>query len=722
MAAADQAPTNGDAEDQDYPLPPLREDLHLLPAERDEYGAPGWTIHDPVRNRYFRIGLPAFEMLSRWGASTAQALVDQVNAETILSLEVADVDGLIRFLHGNGLLIRLGDASVAEFGRIHAAGKPPFLKWLLHHYLFIRIPLVRPDRFLRKTQWIADLFASRAAHITVLTLGIIGLFLTLRQWDRFIGTFMQFANWQGALWIALTLTLTKVLHELGHAYTATRYGCRVPTMGVAFLVMYPVLYTDTSDAWKLTNHIDRLRIGSAGIRVELALALIATFLWHVVPEGLAQSAAFLVASTTWVSTLLVNMSPFMRFDGYYLLSDYLRVPNLQDRAFALARWKIREMLFGLGAPMPEPFSEKRQRTLILYAFGVWIYRLTLFLGIALVVYHLFFKILGILLFMVEIGWFIALPVFRELTVWWRHRGQMKPTNMFKALAGGLAAALILFAVPWRGTVTGAAILEAQADTPVLTASAGRLTAVKVKNGEVVKAGDVLFQFSSPELDDKLAGQRLQLQEAEISLAQARVGGRALATVSPLEKEALRLKAGLESLKAREDLLTIRAPIAGRVRDLAEGLHNGTWFSAKTPLARIVSTEAGGRVVAYVSQTDIGRLRANPDAHFLADSPTAKILKVTIDDIDKIGASTLEAPALASIFGGPLAARRTEHGRLVPVDAVYRVTGHIDVSTAPMAAPFAQARRGTLKLDASAQSLLVRAYQSVVAALLRETSF
>ena len=125
----------------------------------------------------------------------------------------------------------------------------------------------------------------------------------------------------------ITLILVKCLHELGHAYVAKYHGCRVSAIGIAFLVFFPFLYTDTTDAWRLRNHKDRLLINFAGILTELHLALIATFVWGVLPEG-GLGAAFFIATTSWISSIAINVSPFMRFDGYYVFSDWLK-ENLQ---------------------------------------------------------------------------------------------------------------------------------------------------------------------------------------------------------------------------------------------------------------------------------------------------------------------------------------------------------------------------------------------------------
>ena len=225
---------------------------------------------------------------------------------------------------------------------------------------------------------------------------LAGMWGVSRSWDAFTATLVDMLSWEGLAAYGLTLAAVKTLHEFGHGVTAKRYGCRVPTMGVAFLVLWPVAYTDTNEVWKLTRRDQRLKVAAAGIATELTIAVWAMLAWVWLPDGPLRAMAFLLATTTWVSTVLINASPFMRFDGYFLLSDFLQMPNLHARAFALARWDLRERLFALGEPAPEHFPAAR-RGLILFAWATWIYRLVLFLGIAALVYHFFIKALGIFL-------------------------------------------------------------------------------------------------------------------------------------------------------------------------------------------------------------------------------------------------------------------------------------------------------------------------------------
>lgn len=283
------------------------------------------------------------------------------------------------------------------------------------------------------------------------------------------------------------MLVSKLAHELGHGLTAKRFGCKVPTVGVAFMVLWPVLYTDTADAWKLRSRRQRLAIGVAGMAPELSLAAAATLVWSFLPDGPLRSAAFVMATSTWLLTLAVNLNPFMRFDGYMLLSDLWDVPNLQERSFALARWRIREALFGFGDPMPELMPDGRRRRLILYAVGTWVYRLFLFLGIALLVYHIFFKLLGLFLFAIEIWWFILRPVVTELKSWAGRRGDLRLNRRTAVtFAAGVLALAGLF-VPWRTQVAAPALVQPATQATLYAPAPARVTELAVREGDRVDA-------------------------------------------------------------------------------------------------------------------------------------------------------------------------------------------------------------------------------------------
>ncbi len=318
-------------------VPQLRQDLKLYPGSRHRDGSPSWRILDPVRNRFFEIGWLEFELLARWSEhKRVDDLIAHVEAETPLRPNEEEVAGLIEFLKTHQLVVPEGAEELGRLRTRWVSSVKPWYERLFHSYLFFRIPLVRPDKFLDRTLPLAELFFTRSFFAIVLVVFLADLYLVTREWDELRRSFAYFFNLEGGLYFAIAATFSKILHELGHAYAAKRYAVRVPAMGVAFLVLWPFLYTDVGETWKLADRRKQLVIASAGMATELVLACFATLLWSITPEGGAKNVLFILATTTWVMTLAINASPFMRFDGYFVLSDALDFPNLHERSGACA--------------------------------------------------------------------------------------------------------------------------------------------------------------------------------------------------------------------------------------------------------------------------------------------------------------------------------------------------------------------------------------------------
>ena len=440
-------------------LPPLREELSLHAGPALATGEPSYTLEDPVRNQFFRIDWLSFEVLRRWSLGTPQWVLDDIEHDTPLDIGLDEIEAVLAFLDQNQLLQPDPISSVKVMAARHKAQRGAWHTQLLHSYLFFRIPLVKPDRWLTRVapsfEWI---FSNTFARLTLLALVISGVQI-YREWGRLGSMLMDTFTPAGLACYGLALAGVKCAHELGHAITAKRRGCRVPTMGLAFLVLWPVPYTDTNDVWRLNNKHHRQQVAAAGVATELIVAIWSSLAWAVLPDGVLRSIVFPLATTTWIATLAINASPFMRFDGYFVVSDWLDMPNLHGRSFALARWDLRERLFGLGAPPPEYFPPRRHWGLILFAWGVWLYRLTLFLGIAILVYHFFIKLVGIFLFAIEMSWFILRPLATELRVWRKLWPQIRTTRRTRRTAWLLGAAVLLFVLPWPTRVQSSGVLR-----------------------------------------------------------------------------------------------------------------------------------------------------------------------------------------------------------------------------------------------------------------------
>jgi putative peptide zinc metalloprotease protein len=692
-------------------LPPLRDELtvHAGPVGAD--GAPTYTLHDPLRNQFFRLTWAAFEIVSRWGLGNPEAIAEAASAETTLALGPEAVLQMYQFLAGNQLLRADKPADTRRLLAIARAAKTSWAGWLLHHYLFFRIPLVRPDRLLsRLLPWVAW-FGGRGFRIATMLALTSGLFLAGREWETFAATLVDHLSLTGLAALGMALGLAKVVHELAHALTAKTFGCRVPTMGAAFLVMMPVLYTDVNEAWKLPDRRPRLLIGGAGILAELALAAWATLAWGLLPEGTVRSMAFTLAAATWVSSLAINLSPFMRFDGYFLLMDALDTPNLHSRAFALARWWLREALFGLGEAAPEVLPARRRAGLIAFAFAVWIYRLTLFLGIAVLVYHFFIKVIGVFLFAVEIGWFVARPFVMEFAEWRKRADTIIASPRSRLTFGAGLVLLGLAVVPWSGQVKAPAMLKAADHAAIYPPSPGVLTNIAVRDGQKVVAGQVLARLDNPDMDYQLAqaGRRiatLRYELASISFEDS-FRGRSQA----IAKELASAEAEAAAVAAEKARLVLTAPIEGIVTDLSPLHDPGQWIGPKEPLMA-VRLDSHATIDAFVSEEDLPRIAVSDSARFLPEGSAAS-LPASVAAIDRIAVRTLADPELATPFGGAILARATKQA-LVPDKAVYRVRLVPADGKAVLAS-----LRGTIIIDGARESWAAQLWRTAAAVLLRE---
>ena len=711
IPAAPAAPQEPELPDT---LPPVRQDLRLHAGAPNHDGSPAWTIQDPVNNLFYRIGWVEFELLSRWHAGSPQALLASAQAETLLQPSAEELQALLRFLAENHLLALRGQSATEQLLTAYRKSRLGRLQWLLHHYLFFRIPLWHPDRWLQRAlPWVQWVYRPATAW-TVLGLSLLGLILTFRQFDTFAASLVDTLSPGGLLGYLLALAVTKSLHELGHAFTATRYGVRVAHTGVAFLVLWPMLYTDTGESWRLHDRRQRLAIASAGILSELAVAGLATLAWNLAEPGDLRQSLFFLATTAWLLSLTLNASPFMRFDGYFILSDLLDLPNLHERSFALARTWLRNRLLGWEDPDPEDFPPVRRRSLIAFAIATWLYRLLLFLGIAVAVYYFFFKLLGIVLFIVEIWWFVARPIANELRVWKTRQAEIRPSHKRRAALAALAAFIVAL-VPWDLSVRATAWAHAEDSHLIYSPLPARILDAPDQAGTALALQAPLFALENPEA-------RLR---ARVGTAGSEALGLQLAGIAALpdgeekrrtleEQQALR---SAEATAGKEELarLQLTAPTAGVLADLDPEARPGVWVSPRQPLATVVAPETW-TAEALVGQHDLPRLTAGDTVRFYPEDNPLFPLHGRIESIDGTRLAGLPHPMLSSRHGGSLAVLADAQG-LTPRDALYRVRVRLEGHPDRLAV-----RRGTAVIDAAPRSWLVEAGKSLLVVLIREASF
>ncbi len=283
-------------------FPPLRDDIDLYPAAPLADGSPTWVLHDTVANKFVQIGWQEFEILQRWDLRDVEAIVKDVNNKTTLEISGEDVAMVGKFLSGQQFLNPVSPAALKERFDLIKKKKGGAFSWLLHHYLFFRVPIFHPDTFLSNTLWLVKPFFTRFFALFVFCCAMLGIFLVIRQWDVFIQTSMNLFSWDAFAFYVLAVIFAKCVHELGHAYSCKRHGLNVPVFGIAFLVLCPFLYTDTGESWKLTSRKKRLEIVGAGMMAEGTLAVFSTLAWSILPPGSLRNTAFFLATTSLFMT------------------------------------------------------------------------------------------------------------------------------------------------------------------------------------------------------------------------------------------------------------------------------------------------------------------------------------------------------------------------------------------------------------------------------------
>lgn len=669
-------------------LPPLLENVDVAFDDYDLDGKPQWLIYDSVRRKFFIIGWVENEILKYWYLGEAGKVLDAVNSQSTLHVYESDIESLLRFLKMN-CLVKQSSYEISAYARsLGVTKKESWYHWFLEHYLFFRVPICYPDNFLTRTLPYARYVFHRYTLYLMTVLAIIGLYQLGMQWELFTHSFPSILTWQALFLYFIVFSVIKLCHELGHAYMCKRYNVPVPVLGVAFLVFWPVLYTDTSLSWSL-NYKKRMRIALAGIGVETYLTILALLIWCNIDNNTLKTICYLVIAVNWTGSVLINVSPFMRFDGYYVLSDLLRMPNLQPRAFALTRWQIRQILFNADEPPPEIFSTRMHILLVLYSIITWVYRLVIYFGIALLVYHFFIKAVGIFLFLIEFYYFIFNPIFNELKYWARNWTILITQKRTKITLIILGALFIYICLPVQSTIEIPATLYYYHQF-LFAKQEGVLKTPLPKVGTPVKANQTIAIIYSPALDFDIKNIYGEYKEKVSELRRAEIDEN-YSYYRPIILSNIDSQyATYEKLLQIHHELYLSVPFDGIISEIDTALSPGTYVMKDEWLADVINPSLM-RVEAFVSQADISRFQAGAKGYFYPDNATGRIIPVEVKNIEILNANELvcglatnlkqnvkesqmiETPCYnASELGGSIAVYPTSNGNYSPVESVYRV--------------------------------------------------
>ncbi|GGK78438.1 hypothetical protein [Amphritea balenae] len=371
--------------------------------------------------------------------------------------------------------------------------------------LAIKIPLLDPEPFLNRTaglsRWlfnpITGLIWLWCIGWALIQAGYHWDELTENLADRVLAAENLFLIW-------LVYPVVKLIHEFGHAYALKRWGGEVHEMGVMFLIFMPIPYVDASSSAAFRNKYPRMMVAGAGIIVEAFIAAVAMAVWVYAEPGLVRSLAFNTLLIAGVSTLLFNGNPLLRFDAYYVLSDFLEIPNLAGRGTRQVAYLCKKYLLGQEDSESPAYSRGEARWLLFYAVTSFIYRVFITISIVLfVASELFF--IGILLAILSLYNMFGKPLISIIKYLFMDRRMVQKRGRAAGVTIAVFAMIgvLLFVIPVPRMTVAHGIFWAPESARLMAASNGFLEQIKTRSGEQVSAGQTLFVSQNDELESQL---------------------------------------------------------------------------------------------------------------------------------------------------------------------------------------------------------------------------
>lgn len=630
---------------------PLRQDIRLLSDAYTWFGKASYQLLDPANNRFYKLGALEFEILKYWELQSAQEIVKQVNKHSHFHIVEEDVNAVYEFLNNKGLLQTSGQEKADSLITRKKQSKQGWFSTLSKKYLFLRIPLFKPDKAItRFYNAIKPFLTVKLLWLSIL-LVLLGAIGVLREWEYYSDYFALLLTPKGAFYAVIAIIVSKLVHEIAHATAIKHFGCKVYYMGVALIVLLPMLWTDASDSWRLKDNRQRMWINGIGVIAELLLAGIASLFWVLLPEGNLKFIAFVLSGVTWIGTLFINLNPFMKFDGYHLLLDAVKTPNLQTRSIAVSIALLREKIFGWKQAPEENLSTTQHRWFLVYGLGCLIYRFFLYVSIALIVYHMLPSPYGMMLAGIEVYWFLLFPLYKELALVCSHKSEWLHTMRFKLSAAFIVFILIMLLLPTSRNIEGDAMLHAENEVTLSVAKPAKLTAINAQNFKAVKKGDLLFEVESPQLKKEAEQLHATAERLENEYRHYLVSND-----PKVRNDAFYIKEELNATLSRQKnnqqeqaSLQVIAPMGGVLRDVPDYLALGDWLEKKELLGRIASDEF--KVEAFVSEYDVGRLEVGDKAVFYPKHVGMSPIHLKVKAISQTNVQTMPFLELTVPYGG-----------------------------------------------------------------------
>lgn len=691
----------------------MRMRADLTAVQQSYQGRDYWVVKDPLTLKYFRFEEEEYRLLKMLDGVTSP---DQIKLRfdydfAPQKITMKELYQFVGMLFRSSLLVSdAADQGIElkkRFDKSAAAG----YKQKLTNILSIRFRGFDPDRMLSALNPLTSWFFSWPMFVLMFLLGASAVGLIFAQFDTFEAklpsfyTFFEAKNW---FWLAIVMALTKVAHEFGHGMACKKFGGQCHEAGIMLLVLTPCLYMNVSDSWLLKSKWQRAFIAAAGMYVELIISSIAVFVWWFSQPGIINQLALNVIFVSSVSTLVFNANPLLRYDGYYILSDLLEIPNLRSKATAILQRFFGQLFLGLESS-PDPFLPRQHQWLFaIYSVAAAAYRWVITFSIFWFIYRVLepygFKIIGQAIAMMSVYGLIGMPLvaaWKFFSTPGRWNAVKQSRLAFSALAlAMIVAAVMLIPIPHH--VYCSFRIELQNATNVYVDIPGTLNEIHVFPNQPVKSGQAIAVLRSADLDRQITQLQTQVQMAStkfklVSHAASSDGNRGEGARIAESEAALKTAARtFDQRQLDTKKLTITAPFDGflfapprREKESGEGVLNlwdgipleskniGAWLDKKTVVAKVVPDMTKFKATLAVDQTDIEFIRPEQEIELQLRQHPLKLYRTEVQAFVPIKMKETP-PTLSSKNGGDVLSVVNDQGQQVPSSTTYMINVPIEI--------------------------------------------
>jgi len=634
--------------------PRLRKHIEI---HRHDYRGRIWhVLQDHANGRAHRLSPAAYHLLGLMdGKRSVQKLWDLANEH--LAHRAPTQDETIRLLgqlHAADAMICDVSPDSREIFRRYQRHERQKIKQKIWSPLAIRIPIWDPDRFLEATLPIVRPFLSVWGMLAWISIVLTGVVLTVMNWSALTeNIFDRALSVENLLVLWLVYPLVKAMHELGHGYAVKVKGGEVHDIGIMFLVLIPVPYVDASASSGFRDKWQRMLVGAIGIMVEMVLATVALIVWLNVEPGPVHVVAYNVMLIGGISTLLFNGNPLLRFDGYYVLADYLEIPNLGTRANKHVFYVLQRYLYGSTDAEAVTSLPAERFWFIVYGVAAFLYRLFIMFVIIVYIGGKFF-IIGVILAIWAIFTQALVPISKGIS--YLASSQQLRSNRPRAvlttfgLVGLVLFIMFVLPFPHRTMVDG--VTWPSDRSQIRIGADGFVRKIAADNRAPVRKGQPLIISEDPFLEGRARLIRAQIRTLETQEAAVRRQDRVEAALA--REEIAAAESELARIEQRIAELTIYAPRDGRLVILNAADLVGQFVRKGGLVGYVVDRNDTLAVRMMIDQDQVDLVRSHTESiEIMPAGYDVEPIAASIVQETPGGSMRLPTPALGVVGGGEI---------------------------------------------------------------------